>query len=472
MAENNPSRHEPAQVVEFPNSDERARRLRIEIDRLARLPTVEWMYYVESGGYAEKHDINKTKLKAMVEAVIKENEKKKREDRGELRRREDRAEKQTNTAKRESERKQERKGREEERKRERDEREAGKEAERKDREKQKAFAAIVKLPSSEHEAKLKTLARQLGEDVEVLREEFAELRSEEEEKIKRGEVEPWDQSVDTQDLLDEVTAQFGKYIIVHDRVIAPIIPLWICFAWVHKIAIFSPILIFQGADTGMAKTAASKIVSLLTPRAYMIVEPTGPAFYRFVDSIRPTLVLDDADRLLPRRPDLAAIVNASWMRGVPIPRVDAKGDVHLFDAFGPRVLNGINLLAHLAPTTRTRCITVQLLPLLEEEKDSVTSTRYAEDDENFVVLRRKLLRWATDNMMVLKGAKPKMPAGIFSRLEENFHLLLATADLAGGGWPAKARAAAIKRSREPTSRAWANVCSRSFSISPSNMDRC
>src|SRR5262249_19215606 len=117
------------------------------------------------------------------------------------------------------------------------------------------------------------------------------------------------------------------------------------------------------------------------------------------------------------------------------------------DAFGPRCLNGIDLLAHLAPATRTRCITIGMLPLLEEEKDLVTSMRYAADDENFVILRRKFLRWATDNMAALKDAKPKMPGGFFGRPEENYHLLFAIADLAGGHWPKKARAAAIKLSR-------------------------
>ena len=216
--------------------------------------------------------------------------------------------------------------------------------------------------------------------------------------------------------------------------------------WVHDIATYSPILIFESADTGEAKTAASKVVALLTPRAYIIVEPTGPAVYRFVDRVRPTLIVDDADRLLPRRPDLAHIINASWTRGVPIPRVDASGNVHLFDPFCPKILNGINLLAHLVPAMRTRCITIKLLPKLEDEE--VADHRHANRDETFVILRRKLLRWAMDNMAALDNADPKMPEGFFSRLKENYHLLFAIADLAGGDWPKKARAAAIKLSRE------------------------
>src|SRR5262249_57961234 len=117
------------------------------------------------------------------------------------------------------------------------------------------------------------VARQLGEDVAVLREEFAELRIEEEERIKRGQVEPWDEPVNTRELLDATAAQFGKYIVIHDRVIRPIIPLWIAFAWVHDIAAFSPILIIESADTGEGKTASSKAIALLTARSHIIVEP-------------------------------------------------------------------------------------------------------------------------------------------------------------------------------------------------------
>ena len=195
----------------------------------------------------------------------------------------------------------------------------------------------------------------------------------------------------------------------------------------------------------MGKSAATEVITRLTPRGYMVVKPTGPSLYRLVDAMHPTMGVDDADKLLAEDRDLATIIRASWKRGVYIPRV-VKGTVYLFDAFGPRCLNGIDLLAHLDAATRTRCITIRMLPKLEDEV--VTSMRYAEEDENFVILRRKFLRWATDNMAALKAAKPRMPEGFFSRLEENYHLLFAIADLAGGEWSKKARTAAVKLSAE------------------------
>jgi hypothetical protein len=47
-----------------------------------------------------------------------------------------------------------------------------------------------------------------------------------------------------------------------------------------------------------------------------------------------------------------------------------------------------------------------------------------------------------DHVKVLKNAAPKMPAGFENRTGDNWHLLLAIADLAGGEWPEKARQAA------------------------------
>jgi len=171
----------------------------------------------------------------------------------------------------------------------------------------------------------------------------------------------------------------------------------------------------------------------------------GPALYRFVDRYHPTLIVDDADRLLPRRPDLTHIINASWQSNTPIPRADAHGNVHLYDPFCPKALNGIDLLAHLATATRSRCITVDLLPKLAHEE--VISFRRASGDENFAVLRRKLLRWSIDNKAALVAANPAMPEGFTNRLEENYVLPFAIADMAGGDWPKRVRAAAVTLSR-------------------------
>ena len=104
-----------SKIADFPKAevapDERARRLKVEVDRLACLPVTEWLFYIESDGVAEKHNVSRTVMKEMIEATIKAREKKAREDKAEDRQREQRAEKKEkkeSTARREEERKRQR----------------------------------------------------------------------------------------------------------------------------------------------------------------------------------------------------------------------------------------------------------------------------------------------------------------------------------------------------------------------------
>ena len=70
----------PTTVVDFPVSpEERARRLKAEVERLASLSPTEWLYYLEQGEIAKKHGIDTATLREMIEATIAAAEKKARE---------------------------------------------------------------------------------------------------------------------------------------------------------------------------------------------------------------------------------------------------------------------------------------------------------------------------------------------------------------------------------------------------------
>ena len=105
-------------ILELPKAEiapeERARRLKVEVERLAGLPAVERLFYIESDGVAEKHGVSRAVLKEMVEATIRANEKKAREDKAEDRQRIRRVEKNKVTAQRELAREQAKQKREQE----------------------------------------------------------------------------------------------------------------------------------------------------------------------------------------------------------------------------------------------------------------------------------------------------------------------------------------------------------------------
>jgi len=423
-------------ILELPKAgiapEERARRLKVEVERLAGLPAVERLFYIESDDVAEKHGVSRAVLKEMVEATIRANEKKAREDKAEDRQRIRRVEKNKVTAQRELAREQAKQKREQD--------QADKEAERKRKERKKAFEAIGKLPVLAHEARLAEHSKRSGEDLDFLRDEFAAYYVPAD--IDTKPIEPWDQPVDTHTLLIELMAQLRRFVVVQDDV-AIAITLWILFSWVHEVAVHSPLLVATSAEPDSGKSTLLGVLGFLVPRPYSVVELTGTNIYRIVDLKNRTLLIDEADQLFRRKAALAEIINAGWTRGsARIPRI-VHGVIHEFDAFCPKVIGMLGL--NLPSTMASRAIVCMLWPKLPSEQ--VADFRHVDDDD-FTTLRRKLMRWAADNAVLLKDATPVVPPGFSNRVTANWCLLLAIADVAGGLWPEWARAAAVKLSHQ------------------------
>jgi len=439
-------------VVPFPQSDEeRARRLKIEVERLARLPTVEWMFYLD--GVAEKHDIDKAALKQMIEAIIREAEKKAREDRGELRRREDRAEKQGEKRVRQ-ERAQARDEREaierEDRRARRDAREqerTDRQARQRQREVDRQLAIVLKQPIAEHDTRLIEIATRLSEDVDDLRAQFADLLDIERERRGVGDVEPWPDPVNLNALLRDIHEHRRRFVIIHDEHGAVTTTLWVPFAWVHnEIATHSPPLLITSPDEegNAAKTLLCKYLQFQTPRGKVVGELSGASFFHMIDRVHPTLAIDNAENLFRRKKDLLELLTNSWTRGVPVPR-QVHGVTVEYDVFCPKIIGAIAGSNFLPPNTMGRSIHFSMLPKLPSE--TVEAFGYADNDE-FLAQRRKLARFALDNAERLRGANVEVPEGFDNRLRDNWRLLFAIADLAGGGWPKRIRAAAVALTKQ------------------------
>jgi hypothetical protein len=387
-----------SQFVDFPkpetiSSGERARRLTLEVERLARLPTVEWMFYLDDT--AKAHGITANKLKVMVTAIIKEAEEAKAE--AENKAREARADREA------------------------------------------ASEDLRALPRAEHEAGLARLAARLGADLGDLRDEFAIFAGLADEK--EAACEPWPEPVDTRKLINDIMAKLRRYVVVNDD-IAIATTLWGMMTWIHNdLAVHSPLLVFHSSTENSGKTTICGVLKYLAPSWKSAAEMTGPTLFRIVDYFRPMLVIEEADELLTRRKDLMHIINSGWTRGTKIPRI-VKGKIHEFDPFCPKVINGKRL--KLDSTTASRSIICRMVPRLASEK---VEKFHQVDDDDFQTLRLQLERWSKDNLDTLRNAEPVMPDGFISRLEDNWKWLLAIADM--GGLGKRARAAAVRLSRRP-----------------------
>ena len=122
-------------------------------------------------------------------------------------------------------------------------------------------------------------------------------------------IELWPDPVETQKLLQTISAKIRKYIVLRpEAVIAT--ALWTMTAWAHEGATHSPILAAISVEPDSGKSTLLGVLRFLVPKPFVSVEPTGPSVYRTVDREHPTLIIDEADDLFYRKSDLRAIVNA------------------------------------------------------------------------------------------------------------------------------------------------------------------
>ena len=233
-------------IVGFPqpeiSPEEAIRRQRSEAERLAALAPGEWPLWIERS--AAQLDMPRATLEASVKALIAEQEKARRERKAD------------------------------------DERHHRAQTKRKERE----FKLVAALPERERGPRLASLAEDLGEDHAAVREGFARTTRPPPEIIV-----PWPEPVETAALLEGLIAQLQRFIVFKYDTDPAAAALWIAFAWVHDIAIHSPILAVMAPDINCGKSTMLGALKYLTPRPFAGVELTGPSLFRRVDRDHPTL---------------------------------------------------------------------------------------------------------------------------------------------------------------------------------------
>lgn len=178
------------------------------------------------------------------------------------------------------------------------------------------------------------------------------------------------------------------------------------------------------------------------------------ALFREMDARRPTVLFDEIDTVFVGRgtdnEDLRGALNGGHRRGATIPRcVGENHDVRHFHIFGPVAFAGIGLLPD---TLLGRSI---IIPMRRRARGEVVKDfRERETRPEGQALGRRMAAWVTRNLDTLADARPQMPPNITDRTADIWEPLFAIADLAGGNWGARARAAAVRlqaerRNQEP-----------------------
>lgn len=259
-------------------------------------------------------------------------------------------------------------------------------------------------------------------------------------------------------LLDDLAAIHRRYVVMTPEQADT---LALHDAHTHAIEHFetTPYAHVRSAEMRSGKSTTLKLKLELVARPRSSLNISDAAIYRIVDmhpeATPPTFVMDEVDRVFyasrngeQSRPELAGLINGGYQRG-PLgyaTRMTGEGaNVQPKDyrTFSPKILAGIRDL----PST----IADRAIPIVLKRKapgETVAKFRIRRVRAETRPLRERLEAWAaSDGLAVLATAEPAMPPGLHDRQEDLWEPLLAIADLAGGDWPLRARAAAVRISQ-------------------------
>jgi hypothetical protein len=255
---------------------------------------------------------------------------------------------------------------------------------------------------------------------------------------------PWDEVVNGAAVLTELAGAIGAYVVMDTRQ-RDAVALWAAFAHTHDLRDYAPLLIVKSPMKRCGKSKLLETLARLIPKPQLMIDVKAALLPRLIEEHRPTLLIDEYDALANGDGEMAenlrGLLNSSFnrhgavvLRLVPVPGGGWEG--RQFSMWAAACIAGIG---KLPDTVEDRSVIIRLVRKLVSER--VKRLR-GKDGGELEVLRRKIARFVADNEHALRTIEPAELAGLNDRQADAWEPLFAIAEVAGGDWPQRARAAA------------------------------
>lgn len=246
-------------------------------------------------------------------------------------------------------------------------------------------------------------------------------------------------------VLREIEAFICRYVAMNDAQ-AVLCSLWVVHTHAFEAADATPYLAINSAEKESGKTRTLETFELLVARPWFTARVSAAVLARKTDEEQSTLLLDESDAAFAGEQlyseTLRGLLNSGYRRGGKVSCCVGQGanlKSRDFSTFAPKAIAGIN---RLPDTVASRSIPIRLKRALPSEK--IDKFRRREAERLAEPLRDSIARWAASNLDRLRNSPPELPVGLSDRQEDVVEPLLAIADVAGGPWPERARAAAAE----------------------------
>jgi len=175
-----------------------------------------------------------------------------------------------------------------------------------------AVQRLAGLPKLDYEVIRKTEAIRLDVRPSFLDQAVEAARSDEDQEPPEEmfpDVEPWDEPVDANQLLDEVHATIRSFIVC-DKAASITATLWIAFTWFIDFVQVAPIAVITAPQKRCGKSQLLDVMAKISCRPLVASSVTPAALFRVIEGHKPTLFIDEADTFLKENEMLRGIQNS------------------------------------------------------------------------------------------------------------------------------------------------------------------
>lgn len=246
-------------------------------------------------------------------------------------------------------------------------------------------------------------------------------------------------------LLDDLRAAIGRYVVLPSEEALTAVTLWVAASHIQPALQHAPRLAVVGPTKGCGKSRVLDVLHETVSRPMMTVNTSPAVVFRIIGEDPPTLLVDEADTIFgPKagdKEDLRGLLNAGHQRNRPAWRI--SGPEHKPTAFPTFAMAALAGIGDLPDTIMDRAVVLRMQKRKPGEKVAPFRSRHSVPELN--ALRDRLAAWLTPLRGTAHRLVPPMP--VEDRAADTWEPLVIVADLAGGHWPSRARAACLAMTR-------------------------
>lgn len=247
-------------------------------------------------------------------------------------------------------------------------------------------------------------------------------------------------------LLDELRGAIGKYVVLPSEEALTAVTLWVAATHIQTALQHAPRLAVVSPTKGCGKSRVLDVLHETVHQPMMTVNTSPAVIFRVIGKNPPTLLVDEADTIFSPKASgdseiLRGLLNAGHQRNRPAWRI--SGPEHKPTPFPTFAMAAIAGIGDLPDTVMDRAVVLRMQKRKPGEKVTPFRSRYSVPELN--ALRDRLAAWLGPLRGRAARMVPQMP--VEDRAADTWEPLVIIADLAGGHWPAQARAACLAMTR-------------------------